>query len=202
MIKKLVVAYCAILLAASVVLTGSIALDAASIIKLPRPAFAGLVATPLAPNPGGTAQPWWYSQSIAGLRFIGGGIVTCAAQFPEIQLFNPGASGKTIVVDQLDFVINTATSFELRQHATALGTALTQGNLLMGGSAPVGLTKSACPAARDGTSLNGGGWAPASAATLQHMNLGITIPQSNGVLITTTATNSSALQVTYIWQEQ
>lgn len=203
MMKKIVVVYCSILLVATAALTGSVALDAGGVIKLPRPAFAGLVATPLSPNPGGTAQPWWYSQSIAGNRFVGGAGISPSAQFPEIQLVNPNASGKTVIVDQITVATTVAATVDFRQFATALGTAQGQGNLLMGGAAPVASIKSALVASRDGTDLsNSAGPVLGASQNITLINVGVTIPANNGFLVTSQATITGVWTVQYIWQEQ
>mgnify|MGYP001590096182 CR=1 FL=1 len=77
-----------------------------------------------------------------------------AAQYPHVQLFNPAASGKTIIV-RLAKVFSTALqNIHQRLYDTALATnqANVQ-NLLSGGAAAVGQTRSATDVAILGTAF-------------------------------------------------
>ncbi len=98
----------------------------------------------------------WFSEMRAGRCFMRGEVVAAAAaQFAEYQIFNPGASGRQIIVYGAMFSSNSSDQPQLRRFDTALGTLIGNGfNMLLGGAASVAEIRSAVPAAQDGTRMS------------------------------------------------
>ncbi len=97
----------------------------------------------------------WYSEINAGRAFVRGqNIGALAANFNEVQLFNPLASGKTITVYRALCSTAAIDGIYCRTHNTALATLVGNGiNLQSGGAAGVGELRTAQVGALDGTNV-------------------------------------------------
>lgn len=61
------------------------------------------------------------SRTLAGMAFIGtAGVAGVAGQYPHIQLFNPAASGKNVIVESLVGTVATAGFVQAFGHSVAL----------------------------------------------------------------------------------
>jgi len=72
--------------------------------------------------------------------FLALSVAAVAGQYSMVQLLNPAASGKNLVVTSGRFIGATTelNGMMLRSHATALSTSFTPINKFIGGAAPVG----------------------------------------------------------------
>jgi hypothetical protein len=97
----------------------------------------------------------WLSEIRAGNAFALGDVVApVAAQNSHIQLFNPVASGKQLIVRAVILGSGTTTTLYLRRYDTALATLVGAGaNLLIGGAAGVGAVRKTTNAGLLGTQI-------------------------------------------------
>ncbi len=90
-----------------------------------------------------TATERWFEEIRAGRAFGGASEITSTAgKVPAVQLINPAASGKTILVHRM--VISTGVNQTIETYHDDVQRALngpTKRNLLSGGAAPVGLIR-------------------------------------------------------------
>lgn len=102
-----------------------------------------------------TATELWLSEIRAGNAFARGiYLAASVGNLSEIQLFNPVASNKIVIVRSILAASSGLSSIDLRTHNTALGTLVGAGvNLLAGAAAAQGELRTATPAAADGTSF-------------------------------------------------
>ena len=100
-----------------------------------------------------TATERWLAEIRAGRGFMKGASASAAAgQNPEVQLFNPVASGVTVILRMVLASNSVAVDCSFRQFNTALATLAGEGiNLLSGAAAGKGEVRTATPAAIDGT---------------------------------------------------
>ena len=100
-----------------------------------------------------STQDRWYAEVRAGRAYHRGTTVApAAAEFGEIQLLNPAASGVNIIVKHTISNLGVAGQIQCREFSTALLTLAGLGaNLLFGGAAGLGAVRTAVPLAADGT---------------------------------------------------
>lgn len=94
----------------------------------------------------------WFSEVRAGRCFTrGGNVGGGVGQISEVQLFNPVASGITVIVYRVIVSQAAIDGIQCRTHNTALATLVGNGaNLLSGGAVSVAEVRTALPAAADG----------------------------------------------------
>lgn len=148
-----------------------------------------------------TATERWYSEVRAGRAFMRGTHVAAAAgALGEVQLFNPAASGITVIVRRATSGALAADRHQVRQYDTALGTLVGTGfNLLSGGAAAAAVIRTATPAAADGTLISEMRL-PADALGDILDDWSWELGAGEGVLIVGTTANQ-VIDVTYFWIE-
>ncbi len=170
----------------------------------PGPAFAGLTATNMSPNPGGTSQPWWFSQSTAAKRGCSQfGITGGAGATAVVLLFNPTASGITIIVDQLNVLAGTNVQNVLVKFQTSTA-GFTQnttniGNCRQGGASMAATYWTSTSGPAPGNAIFGFGVGTASATVMTQ--LGFTLPATSGISFENTV-NATSLNGGLQWFEQ
>jgi len=143
----------------------------------------------------------WLSEMRAG-RGFGGFLnqVAVAAQNSHIQLFNPVASGITVIVRLVLFASVAAQGVHVSHHNTALTTlGATSRNLLSGGAAPVAEVRSQTNAGELGSQFLG---LNAAAATQLQVNAEwfTEVGAGEGVLISGASVNVELLG-NWLWME-
>ena len=104
---------------------------------------------------GGNRVDYWRDTLIKRAFITGTSQTAVAAQNSHIQLWNPAASGKLLIVEKIGFKIQTAGTVYLAYYATTLATlAASQGNKYLGEADGVGLIKRATNAGALGTTIS------------------------------------------------
>jgi hypothetical protein len=147
------------------------------------------------------AQDQWYAQIRAGKAFrFGADLAASVGNYSLVELWNPAASGVTVLAHSVRASNTTGGRVESSLHNAALVTDLGAGrNMLFGGAASVALLRTAQPAAWVGTvidylaALNPGwqDWAN---------NWACQIPSGLGLIIGSYAVNQG-MNVSFDWIE-
>jgi len=146
-------------------------------------------------------QERWFSEMRAGRTFGRGAIIAgVAATFAQCQLFNPVASGITVLVYRAAGSSVAADTMQVRQHNTALATLIGSGfNLLSGAAASVAEIRSSNPAAQDGTIIG-----PQQVLATTTLSLGevwmTELGPGEGLLVANNTLNTTTV-VNFFWNE-
>lgn len=154
-------------------------------------------------NPGSehSISERWYDEIRRGRAFGGStDIGPLAANFSEVQLFNPAASGVTAIVACAIATVGTLGITQLRTHNAALATDVMAGINLRSGAPPGQChVRSTNVAAADGTIVLQVSLLANTPYPFHH-NWIAELGEDEGVLVTTGAVNVRVI-VSYLWIE-
>lgn len=138
----------------------------------------------------GTQRPWWLNELRAG-RAYGGQADTSgvAANITFNQLFNPAASGKTLLVYRVVASMGTQGVILLGRYDTPIGTpSVTPENLLIDGAAGVGAVREGNTGGLVGTAITEQRIDPFTPVVLAD-RWGFQVPAGRGLIIEPTTVN-------------
>jgi len=147
-----------------------------------------------------TSTEKWLSYLQAGQTFSKGAALAPGAAFAHIQLYNPAASGKTILLRNLFFDIGALVSVHINIDNVARVTDAGAGiNMLSGAAAGVGHVRTEANAAEQGAVFNQ--WSPlANTVVKPYSDWVIQLGPAQGVTLVA-ITNNITLEAAFQWAE-
>jgi len=133
---------------------------------------------------GGTRVDYW-RDALIKRAFVGGGeCVAVAGQQSAVQLWNPAASGKLLIVNRIRANMDVAGTMYLAYYATALSASLTsKGNKYLGEATSIGLIRYEANAGVLGTIIDRI-YLPATSMFMEIFDVNIIIGEGMGLSVT------------------